>query len=71
MQDGTVSAEGAEGPLLHVLQWLQCKAHPQSCTGQEPPATAALQTPQPAGCFPAGVGSLVRKMFPAEGLLLI
>lgn len=68
MQDGTASAEVAEGLLLPILKWLQCKAHLQSCPGQEPPATAALQTPQPASWFPAGVGILVRKVLPAEEL---
>lgn len=52
---------GGWGLLLHILQWLHCKAHPQSCAGQEPPATAALQTPWAAACFPAGVGSLLGK----------
>lgn len=66
-----MSAEGAECLLLHILQWLHCKAHPQSCTGQEPPATAALQTLGAAGCFPVGVGSLFKKVLPADGLLFI
>jgi len=70
MWDGAASGEGSGALLLHTLQWLQRAAHPQSRAGREPPAAAALQTPWPAGCFPAGVGNLIREALPAEGLLL-